>query len=95
MPVAAVAVVAVVVAAVDDEDGVQWWWTMKMAFNGQWQRQRSTTTAVGTTDRHCRGNNKWALVFGSGDGDGRQLWQQRWTIETAFNGDDGGGVRWW
>ena len=34
---------------------------------------------------------RWALAF-DGD-DGRQLWQ-RWTIETAFNGSGGGGVRW-
>jgi hypothetical protein len=26
-------------------------------------------------------------------GDGRQLWQ-RWTIETTFKGDGGGGVQW-
>jgi hypothetical protein len=34
---------------------------------------------------------RWALAFGGGDG--QQLWQ-RWTIETAFYGGGGGGVRW-
>jgi hypothetical protein len=36
---------------------------------------------------------RWALAFNGGNGDGRQLWQ-RWTIETAFDGDGGGGVQW-
>ncbi len=34
---------------------------------------------------------RWALAFDGGDG--RQLWQW-WTIEMAFNGGGGGGVRW-
>ena len=34
---------------------------------------------------------RWALALDGGNG--RQLWQW-WTIEMAFNGSGGGGVRW-
>jgi hypothetical protein len=42
-----VAVAAVAVAVMYDEDGVQLW----QRGGVQWQRQRSTVTAVGATDR--------------------------------------------
>ena len=35
---------------------------------------------------------RWALEFDGGDR--LQVWQWRWTIEKAFNGGGGDGVRW-
>jgi hypothetical protein len=50
---------------------------------GGWRRRAS---AFDSSD-----GRRWALAFDGGNG--RQLWQW-WTIETAFNGGGGGGVRW-
>ena len=51
--------------------------------SGRWRRRASAfDSGYG---------QRWVLTFAGGNG--WQLWQ-RWTIETAFNGGSGGGVRW-
>ncbi len=50
--------------------------------SGGWQRRVS---AFDGGD-----GQRWALAIEGGNG--QQMWQQ-WTIETAFNGGGGGGVR--
>jgi hypothetical protein len=58
--------------------------TMEIAISGGGWRRRASAFDSGD-------GRRWALAFDGGDG--RQLWQQ-WTIEMAFNGGGGGGVRW-
>jgi len=96
--------------AVDDEDGVHWWRGGAFNGGGSIRQRRRWGLRIGDDKAtmeidisgggwQCRASafdsgagRRWVLAFDGGDG--RQLWQ-RWTIETAFNGGGGGGVRWW
>jgi hypothetical protein len=59
--------------------------TMEIDISGGGWRRRMSAFDSGD-------GRRWALEFDGGDG--LQVWQWWWTIETAFNGGGGGGVRW-